>query len=634
MISEKTKWFNQTVFTYKDKRYGTEGYLRLSLTTNTEDYTSFNSPSLLLSINNTYQKSLTFHLSSCNDLIKTFKTMTLNGEVVEIQRKYNKDIFYLKFFVDSNTNERLVSIEIRSTETDFTRVIMPLLIQFEAFMSCIKQFSEKYIDTCTVLLTKTIDSNLYKSVEQLPSLLKGISSNIAIEDRNLESRAPDPEPEKIQVAEQTIEALDRFLGTDMENVKVPEIESEVKQEVQKVESTVIENIMDNDLKNLENLFMNLMTASNPIDEFSKIIRSKIKEEEYKTLPGIKEDDMKSLVYITKLLFLTSYRTHLSEGGNLPDRIPIFKYKNGNTTEKNNEVAYDLLLLNLFIRMVRRRLESKTPDVSVNKSLFYFQFRCFVDPFIFSFLDDKDGKRLESIIMNRYKYFKSIGVFNHYFRLLDDMTCPPVTDDDIKFSIGEVVENVIRKTPYINDYHHKLFETGNVKIPAGNTFNLEQILNEILPFEVASKLGTDFSNDEVVKEFRNKVKISDEIFKYLTKSSKTKVKAEKKKDDGNLIRFVKFYDSEIPDEVKEKFFEYIVKNQSKKYDFNSKPFDLDLFGENIVKGLYIWEPEKHSKNYKDFFTTVENELMSKELIIAKLKQYETIASSVSTGWNFD
>jgi hypothetical protein len=631
MISEKTKWFNQSVFTYKDKHYGTEGYLRLSISTNTEDYTSFNSPSLLLSINNNYQKSLTFHLSECNDLIKTFKTMTLNGEVIEIQRKYKKDIFYLKFFVDKNTNERLVLVEIRNNETDFTKVIMPLLIQFEAFMTCLRQFSEKYIDTCMILLTKTIDSTIYKSIEQMPGLLRGISSNIVTEERIQESRAPEPGNEQVQAAEQTIEQLDRFLGNEMQNIKVPEIEVEVKENVQKVESFFVEKVIENDLKNLENILINCTTAQNPIESFSQFIKSK-DNEEFTPLPGLSEDDKKSLLYISKMLFLTSYKSYLTNGGVLPDRVPIFKYKPSVVVEKNNEVATDLLVLHLFVRSIRRRLEGKSSDATLNKALFYFQFRCFVDPLIFSFMDDKDGKRLENIVMTRYKYFKSIGIFNSYFKLLEDMNCVTVNDDDIKTGVLEVIENVIRKTPLISALHQKLFDGGGVKLPSSNTFSLEQILNEIVPFEVDVKLGADIKNEEVLKGIKRKNNISDEILNYLLKG-KTKVRSDKKKEDSNLLRFVKFYDSEIPDEVKEKFFEYIDKNQIKKYDFTIKDFDLDLFGDNIVKGLYIWDPEKYGKNYKEFFSTVESELMSKELIIAKVKQQESLSNSVSTEWNF-
>lgn len=636
MISENTKWFNQTLFTFKDKQYSTDGYLRLSMVTNSEDFTSFNPPSLSISISNNYQKTLTLHLSSCNDLIKTFKTLSLNGESIDIQRKYQKDILYFKFFVDKNTNERLVLIEIRSNETDLTRVVIPLLIQFEAFMTCLKQFSEKYLDTCSILLSKSIDSVIFKTIEQLPSLIKGISSQVVSQDSFQDSRAPEPECRAVEEVQQTINDLDKFLGEDMRNVKIPEIEtSMLPQDVMKVNSPFVEKVISNDLSNLENLLINYMMAPNPVELFNKEIISKIysDDETFNALSGISEDDMKSISYLGKILFLVSYKNYLNTGDVLPDRVPVFKYKSKSHKDSNNEIAYDLLVFNLFIRNVRRRLEGKSPDIIANKALFYLQFRCFIDPFVFSFIDDKDGKQLETMIVSRFKYFKSIGVFNKYYKLLEDMNCPTITDEDIRSGVNEVFDNVVRKTPYIEDLHKKMFEAGNVKLPSRNKFTLEQIVNEIVPVEVAEKTGVDLKKEENIKELKEKNNISDEIIKFIIKG-KTKVTVEKHKDESNLTRIIKFYDSEIPDEVKSKFTEYIEKFSNKKYDFKNSGFDLDLFGENIVKALYIWNPEINSKNYKEFFSSVESELMSKDLIIAKYKQEEIKAETINADWNFN
>jgi len=634
MISENTKWFNQTLFTFKDKHYSTDGYLRLSMVTNTEDFNTFNPPSLSLSISNNYQKTITLHLSSCNDLIKTFKTLSLNGDAVDIQRKFQKDLLYLKFFVDKNTNERLVLIEIRSNETDLTRVIIPLIIQFEAFMTCIKQFSEKYMDTCLMLLGKTIESTIFKTIEQLPSLIKGISSQVISQESFQDTRAPEPESHVVESVQQTINDLDKFLGEDMRNVKIPEIEAEIdKKDIMKVNSPFVEKVIGNDLSNLENLFINFMMSTNPVDLFNKEISSKIysDDESFKPLSGINEDDMKSISYLGKILFLVSYKNYLNTGAVLPDKVPVFKYKSSSWKDSNNEIAYDLLVFNLFIRNVRRRLEGKSPDIIANKALFYLQLRCFADPFVFSFIDDKDGRHLETMIVSRFNYYKSIGVFDKYYKLLDDMNCPTVTSEDVRSGVNEVFDNVVRKTPYIEDLHKKMFEAGNVKLPSKNKFTLEQIVNEIVPFEVADKTGLDLKKPEIVKEIQEKNNISDEIVKFMLKG-KTKVTVDKHKDETNLMRIVKFYSSEIPDEVKDKFMQYIEKLGDKKYDFKNTDFDLDLFGEGLVKALYAWNPEIHSKNYKEFFSSAESELMSKELIVARNKQ-EVKKESGNSDWNF-
>ena len=52
MYENETQWFSQTLLTYKDSQYATDGYLRLSISTNTKDFLSFNPTNLGLSISN------------------------------------------------------------------------------------------------------------------------------------------------------------------------------------------------------------------------------------------------------------------------------------------------------------------------------------------------------------------------------------------------------------------------------------------------------------------------------------------------------------------------------------------------------------------------------------------------------
>jgi len=101
--NDNTKWFSQTLLTYKDRNYGTDGYLRLSMSTNTEDYKFFNPPVINISISNNYQKSYNINIQHAKDLVKTFKTVMTqsNGNNSEIQRKYQRkdQLIYFRFFV-------------------------------------------------------------------------------------------------------------------------------------------------------------------------------------------------------------------------------------------------------------------------------------------------------------------------------------------------------------------------------------------------------------------------------------------------------------------------------------------------------------------------------------------------------
>ena len=70
---ENTNWINQTLYQFKDSRYGSDGFLRLTLTSTTTDYTSFNAPFLMLSISNKMKKNYRIDYTHSNDLVGAFK---------------------------------------------------------------------------------------------------------------------------------------------------------------------------------------------------------------------------------------------------------------------------------------------------------------------------------------------------------------------------------------------------------------------------------------------------------------------------------------------------------------------------------------------------------------------------------
>jgi len=44
--------------------------------------------------------------------------------------------------------------------------------------------------------------------------------------------------------------------------------------------------------------------------------------------------------------------------------------------------------------------------------------------------------------------------------------------------------------------------------------------------------------------------------------------------------------------------YLEKLTDKKFNFATTSFPIDEFGDNVVKALYVWDPEL--KSYKDLF----------------------------------
>jgi len=178
--NENFNWFSQSLLTHKDNFYGTEGYLKISIGTGTEDYKNFNNPSISISINNQYQKIYNLTYQNAIDLIQTIKIIKEqpNGNNSEIQRKYKKDLtLYIKFFVESNNNDSVVEIRLITSETDFTKIIIPINV-FGIFIKCLNQYVENYFDLCSKLLIQSIHSEAFQIIKQIPGLIKGISSQI------------------------------------------------------------------------------------------------------------------------------------------------------------------------------------------------------------------------------------------------------------------------------------------------------------------------------------------------------------------------------------------------------------------------------------------------------------------------
>jgi len=59
--------------------------------------------------------------------------------------------------------------------------------------------------------------------------------------------------------------------------------------------------------------------------------------------------------------------------------------------------------------------------------------------------------------------------------------------------------------------------------------------------------------------------------------------------------------------------------------------LEEFGDDVIKALYVWDPEsdpKITKNYKELLRRIETEIMEKDQILAAVK--ESVTSS-DDGW---
>jgi hypothetical protein len=611
-----TQWFSQCVLTYKDKSYHSDGNIRISYLTSTQDYKYYTPPTFSINVSNNLQKNFNLNIQDSIELVKSFEDALQalqSSEKVEIQRKDSRNNL-IDFSFHSGIG-RIVVITIMSSETDMVKVIIPLKPVFEVVARALRYFVQNYFSICQNLMMKTMDSDLHVLAGQIPHLIKGISAQISIPDIS----HPVEKFEEVEKTEVNINDLDKFLGENMKNINIPELDEPKKEEpvILEVDSIFVKNVLKNDLQNLEVMLNNHSLESAPFISLANEIKEKmnLQDEKFTTLPGISENEIKSLVYLTKLFYLMSYHKYFYDNNPIPSGTPVFRYDSKNSSSYNIDLAVDLLLFSGYVRTLRRRLEDKIQDSIENKAMFHFQFRCFLDPLIFSFF--KDMVNISSLCQTRFKYYEKIGVFRKYQEMLEFNRCTSIGVDDIRSYIDEVIKKAT-ESPNIITLHDETAKRNGLKFTSKDMFSLEQINNEIIPLELAVQKGKDLNDVTFLEGIKKEHNLSNEIIAFFLKGKKISEKStEPKERESNLERFVRTYKSEIPPQHQESFQNYVKEFGNKTFDFTSAPFPMDEFGDNIIKGLYNWIPDTDEKiaiNYKYFFEKFESEVMTKEFIL--------------------
>jgi hypothetical protein len=619
MYNESQKWFSQTLMYYEDKFYQTDGKLRVGISTNTGDDINFNPPGFNISISHNFQKACNLNIQQAMDLFDAVKTVLKEASFqdVEILRriKHNLELSLL-FKLDQNENA-VVQMVLRSNSSDFTKIIVPVNVFF-TMANRLKSFINNYDQLCYQLLMKSIDGEDRQIIRQIPGLIRGISSQI-ITSSLPDSGAVVSEPDDPAPAEQTIAELDSFLKTT--EVEIPELESKkikTEETMFEVKSILVDKVIDKKLINLENILTTIDSSKIPVDDFHQELSTHV-DKVMSFLPGLDEEENKSIAYVSKLICSLITESHIKQNSPIPPSTPILKYKVKKIEDENLELSYDLLTMFSYMRAVRNKLNDKTSDFIINKSRFYLQMRCYLDVFCFSFLEKADKDQLLSIVMNRFKYYDSIGVFDEYKEILTKYSCSQISTGEIEMFVNEVSEKVIGKTEYIMDQQDNLCKNNSFRLPSSNNFTLEQIINEIVPLELNEKMGVNIQDPEAVKY------ASAEIINWFADVTEPKVTKKTKEKTSNIVRFVNHYRNEIPEQYREDFLQWLPAVVDMNFTFDDCEFPLAEFGSNIIKGLYLWKPEddeKLTKSYKYFWSKFEDCILEKTHILAIDEKEET------------
>ena len=111
----------------------------------------------------------------------------------------------------------------------------------------------------------------------------------------------------------------------------------------------------------------------------------------------------------------------------------------------------------------------------------------------------------------------------------------------------------------------------------------------------------------------------------------------KENKTNLLRYLKFIENEIPENEREEFLNVIENEFSdKSFDFQKykDKFNFEKYGTNVIKALYIWNPEeniKTTKSYKDFYSRVEESIIDVDLFLMNLASSSKTDNDESESW---
>lgn len=619
--SKELFWFNQVCLTHQDKQFQTNAFLRISYSTSTSDFWNFNLLKLSISISED-KKTRAYSLSFQNviDLYKSIKQVMSNGDPcnqgeLQIDKSYIKDQKLIFKFQKTTEDVKVVTIQIYRNESDFGKIMIPFNL-FESIAFITKSFLENYDRIYGSLRRDFILAKTFQVSQKLAGDIRNLPNQL------VENVTNEPEPHEndgvITKNENQLDELSKYIGDDMDNVPdIPELEKLGKEGTQSFKSKFLEEM--GSLYNFEKFLEAARVSDNP---FQSVCDRLSGVEGIDPLPNISDKDGKSVIYLSKLFYLSYLRRYVENNVSIPISFIDLKYKvnKDKTQEANIELARNLLLIISYIKCFRNKVESKTNDADINKSILYLTLRCFCDTFTFSFLKGGDINSLSSTIVSRFKYYDGIGFFDYYKGLLDENNCGQISEDEIKSSVTKLSE-VIEETPYIDGLHDNLFKNNQVILPSSDNLTIEQIINEVVPVEVdkqvKGKLNSDIlkgKSPEIVSLFDGRSENS--------KSEIIKI--------SNLTRFIKEHEGEIQEYVENEFWTYVKDFENKNFDFSKFKVSLSDLGENIVKALYLWKPEEDSQvktNYVYFCGKVENEIMGKSEIIASLSEKSTTSSDV-------
>jgi hypothetical protein len=499
---------------------------------------------------------------------------------------------------------------------------MPFSPEFHSFISLIGDMvgNRKYLDWCLHFPNRFLFIEMNEIAKRMPGLMKGItvSMNNTPQAPHEDDPEPDIDEETTKDTTDVMKDFNSFVGEDLENIKVdmPNIEIESKKNVTKEPSdNKLHKWLDGDIRNYENILMRCCEKSNPIREMEKELNQNYSDME--CFPNITQKEMNSIIYLVgREHFL--YNEQANKGA-IKRSFTINKY-NGQKHAKpiNLEAAFDLLLLHIIIKICREKIENKTADNYTNKTLLHLASSMNVTPFIFSFLSKET--EMKSVLLAKFREIKEMGMLKSYeeneFKSYDF----EITEHDISNVIEGLEKYFDNDVSRIDTHmrHVTLYNNKSCLLSPDTQINEEQILNQVVPFEMhilMQNKSTETDRKELLA-FAKERNYDDDVITIFLKV--------KPKKSIPLVKFFEMNASEVPEDKRQEFMDWIGEFQDKDYDLSDAKFPYDSFGEEAIKALYLWKPESGEKfvTLKKFQKAIISSTHDKNTILSMITHEET------------
>lgn len=638
MYQEDKTWFSQSLMFHKDLLFNTNNSLDVSIYSSTSDFRSYSPVNFKITIidgSTKQSRYISMSYPSSSELIACLKNATedisrkLSSDKVVVQKKfYDKT---LSFEFSRLSNQIVCTIQIIQNG-DIGMVIIPYSV-FNAIAVLIRSYISDFIKLNLDFVNRAVLIDILEQSKTSTNLLKTLPSSIErhVSVPVLKEDVPEEFVLGVEKLEEETNDFNAFLNENLDSTVIPEIErlneslnltSDIKnasKSSHEINSDFIFNVLDGDLSKLESLINSAVTNDHTIQALFNSLLQKMKvEDDFEFLPGIKANDYKSLVLISKCLYMNMFHKYINSNILIPSSIPILKYKvEGKINESNRNLAYDLFLVSIYIRCLRTKLSSREQDSTRNKSVFYLGLRTFTDFLSMGIIEKIDFNIVKSCLIDRFRYYQKKGVFDKYNDLLDSYNLSLIDENEFSSVLSNIGEKVIGKTSFIDDLHKRMYNEKFIRIKYDSKLDLEQIIGECIPLQISiyNKVS-NIEDEEEVSKFINSLKdrVSKEV---LSEFKGVKTEVLKKEKSNSISRAASYYNSDIPERFREKF----IGNLSQltgPFDFNTQLFPIEEIGEGMLKALYVWNEGGMNDSYSDFMVKVEECPMDKVLILSKYK----------------